>query len=143
GRRSGGFMKHRVVLLGLALLLLANCAGEAQLRYAEELCTFRERKDPEIVAYTDPKDQSLLGEPDAEVYKDVSGQIASAVATAREPVYRYEERRDCYDKAGDFYYPCIQKFEVELGQVKAVGRALTLEKAETLARNLCQRKVDD
>ena len=127
----------------ILLMLLAGCATEEQSRYAADLCSFRERKDPVLVAYTDRRDESYLGEPDDAVYKDKTGQIASAVATPRDPIYKYEAREDCYNKAGDFYYPCMKKFEVDLSPVQGIGRALTFSKAEKLARDLCQSKVDE
>ena len=136
-------MSRRLVAASIALALLAGCASEEQARYAADLCTFKERKDPVLIAYTDKRDESYVGEPNASVYKDVTGQIASAVSTPRDPVYKYDERRDCYNKSGDYYYPCVQHFEVDLSQVQGIGRALTLPKAETLARNLCQSKVDE
>ena len=136
-------MSCRLVAAVLAVITLAGCASEEQTRYAAELCTFKERKDPALVAYTDKRDESYVGEPDANVYKGQTGEIASAIATPRNAIYKYEERRDCYNKGGDFYYPCTQKFEVDLSQVQGVGRALTLAKAGTLAQNLCQSKVDE
>jgi hypothetical protein len=136
-------MSRRLVAASVAVMMLAGCATEEQNRYAAELCTFKERKDPAQVAYIDKRDEAYLGEPDANVYKDITGTIASAVATPRHPVYKYEERRDCYNKAGDFYYPCTQKFDVDLSQVQAVGRALDLDKAGKLAHDLCQVKVDE
>ena len=46
-------MSRRLVAASLAVILLAGCASEEQTRYAGELCTFKERKDPAMVAYTD------------------------------------------------------------------------------------------
>jgi len=136
-------MSRRLVAASIAVVMLAGCATEEQSRYAAELCTFKERKDPAIVAYTDKRDDSYVGEPSAGVYKDITGQIASAIATPRHPLYKYEERSDCFDKAGNCYYPCTKKLEVDLSQVQGVGRALTLPKAEALARSICQTKVDE
>lgn len=136
-------MYRRLLATSIAVLMLAGCASEESSRYATELCTFKERKDPAMVAYTDKRDESYVGEPDANVYKDITGEIASAIATPRNPVYKYEARSDCYNKAGDFYYPCTKKVEVDLSQVQGIGRALTLTKASGLAEHLCQAKVDE
>ena len=136
-------MSRRLVAASLAVALLSGCTTAEEARYAADLCAFKERKDPVLVAYINPRDETYAGEPAASVYKDETGQVASAVSTPRHPVYKYEERRDCYDKAGDFYYPCIEKFEVDLSAVQGIARALTLDKARTLAVNLCQSKVDE
>ncbi|MGE5146832.1 MAG: hypothetical protein ACM3N5_08790 [Candidatus Eiseniibacteriota bacterium] len=136
-------MSRRPLAALIAVLMLAGCASEGARQYATELCTFKERKDPALIAYTDKRDESYIGEPDATVYKGITGEIASAIATPRHPVYKYEERSDCYNKAGDYYYPCTKKVEVDLSQVEGIGRALTLAKAGTLATNLCQSKVDE
>ncbi|HEX7006422.1 MAG TPA: hypothetical protein VF274_04745 [Alphaproteobacteria bacterium] len=136
-------MSCRLVALSLALTVLTACASEEEARYAAELCAFKERKDPVLIAYVDPRDETYVGEPDASVYKDETGLVASSLATPRHPVYEYEERRDCYNKEGDFYYPCVQKFEVDLSAVQGIGRALTLEKARALSVDLCQSKVDE
>lgn len=135
-------MVRRLAFALLAALLVGNCASDDAARYAEDLCTFKERKDPAAVAYTDKRGESYLGEPDDGVYKGES-QIASAVATPRTPIYKYEGRSDCFDAAGKFYYPCTLKHEVDLSQVQVVGRAVNQEKAEFLARSLCQQRVSD
>ena len=136
-------MYRRVVAASIAVLMLAGCASEGASQYATELCTFKARKDPAMVAYTDKRDESYVGEPDANVYKGITGEIASAIATSRHPIYKYEERQDCYNKAGDYYYPCTKKVEVDLSAVQGIGRALTLAKASELAVHLCQSKVDE
>jgi len=135
-------MVRRLVAALVAVFLVASCASDGETRYAADLCTFKERKDPAAVAYTDKRGESYLGEPDANVYKGAS-EIASAIATPRDPIYKYEARSDCFDAAGKFYYPCSLKHEVDLSQVQAVGRATSQDKAETLARTLCQQQVDD
>jgi hypothetical protein len=135
-------MVRRLVAALVAALLAGSCASDGETRYAADLCTFKERKDPAAVAYTDKRGDSFLGEPNDAVYKGES-EIASAVATPRDPIYKYEERSDCYNAAGKFYYPCTLKHEVDLSQVQVVGRAISQEKAEFLARSLCQQRVSD
>jgi hypothetical protein len=135
-------MVRRLVVALIAVLLVGSCASDGETRYAADLCTFKERKEPAAVAYTDKRGDSYLGEPNGAVYKDES-EVASAVATPREPIYKYEARSDCFNAEGKFYYPCTLKHEVDLSRVQAVGRATSLDKAEALARSLCQQRVND
>jgi hypothetical protein len=135
-------MARRLVLALIAALLVGSCASDGATRHAADLCTFKERKEPAGVAYTDKRGESYVGEPTDTVYKD-SSEVASAIATPRDPIYKYEERSDCFNAEGKFYYPCTLKHEVDLSQVQVVGRAISLEKAESLARSLCQQRVND
>jgi hypothetical protein len=89
-------MVRRLVLALFAALLVGGCASDGETRYAADLCTFKERKQPAGVAYTDKRGESYIGEPHDTVYKGET-EIASAIATPREPIYRYEERSDCFN----------------------------------------------
>ena len=50
-----------------------------------------------------------------------------------------EYRKDCYNKEGKYWYPCVETVEIDLSQIRGLARAMDLDRAGSFAIQMCQR----
>jgi hypothetical protein len=139
-------MTNRMIVI-LAALTLAGCAevvreqpwrGAAPKTEAEfELCKFDKEWTPTmIVRHHQPDGRLFFGDvknPGAYVAKGWT-TIRSAEAQPKDKVYSEKVRTDCYDEAKDVYYPCIQKYQIDLTEVGAIIRSNISDPADMAVR---------
>ncbi len=92
-----------------------------------------------LISYRDEAGSVSRGDIDAAAYREeVAGSIASAIAKPNREVYVAERRKDCFDQAGGYYYPCYERIEIDLREVTGIGRSANLNDAQELAVANCE-----
>ena len=92
-----------------------------------------------LISYRDEAGSVIQGDIDAAAYREeVAGSIASAIAKPNREVYVAERRKDCFDQAGGYYYPCYERIEIDLREVTGIGRSANLNDAQELAVANCE-----
>ncbi len=94
---------------------------------------------PGRVSYSDRAGPVIRSDIDVAAYREeVAGSIASAIAKPNREVYVAERRKDCFDQAGGYYYPCYERIEIDLREVTGIGRSPNLNDAQELAVANCE-----
>lgn len=119
---------------------LTACASAPDNGPEASLCSFEfDRPDNQLVGHILPSGQYAPGELNVEVFREWSETIGSAMARPNKDVYRREFRDDCHNKEGNYWYPCYKTIEVDLSDIRGIGRALNLDQAGLLAIRRCER----
>ena len=141
-KRSGiSLLGHSI---GLALIvLMSGCGGSKSIKPVEvsQMCTRGDRAKPVFVAHIDERAAAFLGDAPKGEYDGVVKKVATALAVPRTPVYRRDERTDCYDKVKKVWYNCIKKTRIDFSKIKGLARAPKMEKARDLAQQMCEAAV--
>lgn len=114
-----------------------------------DICSYKPRKDPIVVAHRDAKGAAWRGDIKAADNASFENKwsflkarvVASAVAAPRVSQYRARISDDCYDKASKKYYSCSKVVVADVSKVRSLGRAPTMEQALKLALEACERIV--
>lgn len=131
-------MARRTTLFVL-LALAAGCASPDTGPEAT-LCDFgAARPETQRLGHVLKSGATGPGEIDIETYREWVDGVPSAMARPVKDVYRRSARKDCYNEAEDYWYPCYEEVEVDLSQIRGVARALDLDRAEREAILLCQQ----
>lgn len=134
----------RAAILGAALLAAA-CGGPPEYTPPPEsmaaLCTFdRESTENLVVTHHKFTGAQLAGDIDrAEYWAREITSIASAMAAPKNEFYESEVRQDCYDEAGNFYYPCRIRVSVDLRSARGLTRSANLTEADETAVQNCEQ----
>ncbi len=130
-------MASRPRWAALALLLLA--AGCTSSDPSAPLCQLGVTpSETTLISYRDRTGSAIRGDIDVAAYREVAGSIASAIAKPNREVYVAERRKDCFDQAGGYYYPCYERIEIDLREVTGIGRSANLNDAQELAVANCE-----
>lgn len=131
-------MASRPRWAAIALLLLA--AGCTSSDPSAPLCQLGVTpSETTLISYRDRTGSAIRGDIDVAAYREVAGSIASAIAKPNREVYVAERRKDCFDQAGGYYYPCYERIEIDLREVTGIGRSANLNDAQELAVANCER----
>ena len=113
------------------------------------LCLFRPRKDPVMIAHKDRTGAAWEGEIrvrdvpkfEPKLISQSDKRIATVVARPRVDRFRVRVDDNCYDAASKSYHACTKVLEADLSSVRGFARALTMPEASALAIQICERKV--
>jgi len=113
------------------------------------LCTYRTRKDPVMQGYSDRSGAGWEGEVavrdlpsmDPKWFSLQDKRLATMIARPRVETYRVRIDDNCYNAETKTYHACSKVLEADLSKVRGFARALTLERARSLAILLCEKKV--
>lgn len=115
------------------------------------VCTFRERKEPVMQAFADRTGRGWEGEirvrdlpaMDPKWFSPQDKRIVTMIARPRVENYRVRIDDNCYNAETKKYGSCTKVLEADLSKVRGFARALSLERAQALAIQLCEKKVAD
>ncbi len=128
-----------------AALLAAACGGAPEYTPPPEsmaaLCTFdRETTENLVVTHHKFTGAELAGDIDRVAYWEQEiTNIASAMAAPKREFYETEQRQDCFNKAGNYYYPCKVRVTVDLRAARGLARAHNLNVADETAIQNCEQ----
>jgi hypothetical protein len=113
------------------------------------LCLFRPRKDPVMIAYKDRTGAAWEGEVrvrdlpgfDTKWIAQFDKRVATVVARPRVDKFRVKVDGNCHDAARRTYYACTKVLEADVSAVRGFARAPTVAEASALAIQLCEKKV--
>jgi hypothetical protein len=113
------------------------------------LCTYRTRKDPVMQGHSDRSGAGWEGELrvrdlpnlDPKWISPQDKRVATMVARPRLDAFRVRIDDNCYNPQTKTYASCTKVLEADLSKVRGFARALTLERARSLAVLLCEKKV--
>ena len=134
----------RAAVLGAALFVAA-CGGPPEYTPPPEsmaaLCTFdRESTENLVVTHHKYTGAQLAGDVDRVAYWEQEiTNIASAIAAPEKDFYESEIREDCFNKAGNYYYPCRIRVSVDLRSARGLARSANLTEAENTAILNCEQ----
>ena len=132
-------MSRRSYLAAFLALAVASCTTTRSDLEAT-LCDFQaDRPESQRLGHILQSGQALPGEIDIETYREWTNSVPSAMARPINDVIEKEYRKDCFDKKGNYWYPCVETIEIDLSQVRGIARAMDLDRAGTYAIRLCQR----
>lgn len=132
-------MNKRSYLAAVLALAVSGCTT-SQSGLEETLCDYQaERPDSQRLGHILKSGQALPGEIDIETFREWTSNVPSAMARPINDVVEKEYRKDCFDKKGNYWYPCVEMVEIDLSQVRGLARAMDLDRAGTYAIRLCQR----
>lgn len=119
------------------VLLAAGCTSSDP---SQPLCQLGVTpSETTLISYRDKTGSVIRGDIDVAAYREeVAGSIASAIAKPNREVYVAERRKDCFDQAGGYYYPCYERIEIDLREVTGIGRSANLNDAQELAVANCE-----
>lgn len=137
-RFTGGLVG--VVCAGLGALLAA-CAGQQHQAALDELCRFGHREPPFLVAYYSKQAVLVSGDIRPDLWKEEQSSIPSAYAKPATPLYEQTRRKDCYNEAEKYWYPCTETVEVDLSKHGAIIRGMSIDRAAQDAVTYCNREV--
>lgn len=123
-------------------VLLGGCAGERTEQALGELCQYRNRPAPFLVAYYSEQAVLVSGDIKPELFAEEGHtSIPSAMARPRIDVYEQKRRKDCYNEEEDYWYPCTETVEVDLSEHGTIIRGIGLDRAAQDAVTYCNREV--
>lgn len=130
-------------LMPLVLILLSGCGhGYSSTDPEATLCDFDiQRPASQRLGHILPSGQALPGEIDVEVFRASSSDIASVMARPQNDRVVKEYRKDCYNEQGKYWYPCVERVEIDLSAIRGLARAADLDQAANFAINMCQRNT--
>lgn len=113
------------------------------------LCTYRPRKEPVMQGYADRTGAQWEGEVtirdlpnmDTKWFGPFDKRLATMVARPRTEIFRVRIDDNCFDAQTKKYYSCQKVLEADLSKVRGFARALTEERAQALAVQLCEKKT--
>jgi hypothetical protein len=113
------------------------------------LCTYRTRKDPVMQGHSDRTGAHWEGEVrvrdlpsmDPKWFSPSDKRMATLVAKPRVESFRTRVDDNCYNAQSKTYHACTKVLEADLTKIRGFARALTIERARTLAVLLCEKKV--
>ncbi|MDH3232390.1 MAG: hypothetical protein OEQ29_02610 [Alphaproteobacteria bacterium] len=137
---------RRSVGRGMALvcaLSVVACSGAAPVVELESsaLCQRSKREKTIVVAHVDERGEAFQGDAPRGEYDGVVSKIPTALAAPKTAVITRRERKDCYDKAKDVWYPCIKELRVDFSKIRGIARAPKMDRARRLATQLCESEV--
>lgn len=114
-----------------------------------DLCLFRARKDPVMSGFKDATGAQWEGEIGA---RDLAAmrtkwfgrsdkRVATIVTRPRVDTLRVRIDDNCYDAGRKVYYACSKVLTADLAPIRGFARARTMEGAQALAVQLCEKKV--
>jgi len=115
------------------------------------LCTYRTRKEPVMQGHSDRSGAGWEGEVrvrdlpsmDPKWFSPQDKRLATMVARPRLDTFRVRIDDNCYNPQTRTYASCTKVLEADLSKVRGFARALTLERARSLAILLCEKKVTE
>ncbi|MDJ0949577.1 MAG: hypothetical protein QNJ94_11705 [Alphaproteobacteria bacterium] len=132
-------MKRRICQSLSLALLLSSCATP-ETPEAASLCTFNLDPPENVrVAHVLKNGTFVPGEINVRVYREWTSEVPSAIARPNLDVLRREVRTDCFNKEGNYWYPCLKVAEADFSDIRGIGRSMTLEQSEKLAKRMCER----
>ena len=130
-------------IAGLVAVAVAGCAsGEPQSpKLVGELCDFDKKSTPTyFISHITTRGALIQDDVDLDEYRaKAMDAIPSALARPKRVRYEAQVRQDCYNEAGKYWYPCVVKIDVDLGQAAGVSRAVDLKEARFYAVFNCER----
>ncbi len=138
------FMRHCFRwLAALAALVLVSCATPDTDQADSTLCDFNlKRTDKQRVGHVIQSGQYVPGEISVKIYREWTTNVASAIARPKRDVYRREFRDDCFNKEGNYWYPCMKTAEADLSDIRGIARSQNLDQSEKIAVRLCERLTE-
>ncbi len=129
--------------LGFAVAVLAGCAtGESEApKFAGDICTYgKVSTDTFLVSHINTRGGLIQNDVDPEEFTAKGhSQIPSALAQPKRAKYKTEQRRDCYNETGKYWYPCVVKVDVDLAPAAGFSRAVDVKEANFYAIYNCER----
>lgn len=127
-------------LAALAAFVLVSCATSETEQAESTLCKFDvKRPENQRVGHILQSGQYVPGEINVKIYREWTANVASAIARPKRDIYRREFRDDCFNKEGNYWYPCMKVAETDLSDIRGIGRSQNLDRSEKIAVRLCQR----
>lgn len=130
-------------LLALIAVALAGCAsGKSEAPSAKvALCDYDKKStDVFFVSHINYRGAMMQDDVNLDEFRDKGfDSIPSAIAQPKKARYVADQRKDCYDEAGKFYYPCKVKVDVDLGPAIGISRATDMKTARFYAIHNCER----
>lgn len=113
------------------------------------LCTYRTRKEPIMQGFVDRSGAGWEGEIrvrdlpslDPKWFSPQDKRVATLIARPRVETFRVRIDDNCYNAQTKTYSSCSKVLEADLSKVRGFARAVSLERARSLAILLCEKKV--
>jgi hypothetical protein len=130
-------------ILSLAAVALAGCAtGESEApKFVGDICNYgKTTTETFLVTHINTRGGLIQNDVDLDEYKGKGhDQIPTALALPKRDRYKTEQRRDCFNEAGKYWYPCMVKVDVDLGPAGGFSRAVEPKEAAFYAVYNCER----